>query len=201
MNKALLLSAFALWLSGCGSSPPTKFYVLSNVSTAKPMPQSLGRDIAVGVGPVVLPDYLDRPQIVTRSGQNELNLAEFDRWAEPLKDNVSQVLAENLAVLLPSNKVHGFPWKRATPLDCQVRAKITRFDHSDDGTTALHVRWSVLNAEGAEEWLAQESRYSEHPDGPGFAQTVAAMNRALAKFSRDVAQAVGSQAVSHIANP
>ena len=57
----------------------------------------------IGVGPITVPKYLDRPQIVTRSGRNQLALGEFDRWAEPLQDNVLRVLAENLAFLIPTD--------------------------------------------------------------------------------------------------
>ncbi len=197
MKKLLLalvvLNACASLLTGCASSPPTRFYVLSNLSQPARPALNTARDVAVGVGPVELPDYLDRQQIVTRSGQNELNLAEFDKWGETLKDNANQVLAENLAVLLPSKKVLTHPWKRSTALDYQVVVKITRFDHTEGGETVLQARWNILNGDGSKELLARETRYVERPDGTGYAATVAAMNRALAQFSRDVANTINNE--------
>jgi uncharacterized protein len=182
-----------LLATGC-SSPPTRFYVLSAVSdSVAAVTAQADRDVAVGVGPVELPEYLDRPQIVTRSGQNALNLAEFDNWAEPLKDNATQVLAENLAVLLPSRRIVTYPWKRATPVDMQLVAKITRFDHAEDGETVLSTRWRLLSGDGSKELLARESRYLERPAGGSYGATVAAMSRALAQFSRDVAGAIRSE--------
>lgn len=186
MNTCLLLS------SGC-SSPPTRFYVLSTLTDSSPISPGADRDVAVGVGPLELPDYLDRPQIVTRSGQNELNLAEFDKWAESLKDNATQVLAENLAVLLPSKKISTYPWKRSTPIDFQVNVKVTRFDHTINGETVLSTRWRILSGDGGKELFSRESRYTERPSGKGYDATVAAMNRALAQFSRDVAGAIATQ--------
>ena len=186
----VLLNTSWFMLAGCGSSQPTRFYVLSNLPHAAQQPIGGSQDIAVGVGPVELPDYLDRPQIVTRTGQNELNLAEFDKWGESLKDNANQVLAENIAVLLPSKKVHTYPWKRATTLDSQLVVKITRFDHTEGGDTVLHARWGILSGDGMKELLSRETRYVERPDGLGYAATVAAMNRALAQFSRDAANAI-----------
>ena len=59
----------------------------------------------VAVGPVAIPDYLDRPQILTRSGPSELQLAEFERWAGSLEKDVSRVLAENLSTLLEKDHV------------------------------------------------------------------------------------------------
>lgn len=189
----IAFNACVLLLTSCGGSPVTRFYVLSNLPLSPQSANNISRDIAVGVGPMELPDYLDRPQIVTRTGQNELNLAEFDKWGESLKDNANQVLAENLAVLLPSKKIHTYPWQRSTPIDYQVAVKINRFDHTEGGETVLHTRWTLLGADG-KELLARETRYTERPDGKSYANTVAAMNRALAQFSRDVAHAIRNQA-------
>jgi uncharacterized lipoprotein YmbA len=199
--SAIVLTVCLALTAGCSSSPPTRFYVLSNLPHTTQPPPSAGQDIAVGVGPLLLPDYLDRPQIVTRTGQNELNLAEFDKWGESVKDNANQVLAENLAVLLPSKKIHTYPWKRSTPVDYQVVVKITRFDHSEGGETALHARWNILNGDGSAELLSRETRYADHPDGTGYAAIVAAMNRAWAQFSRDVANAIRNQANGDVTSP
>ncbi len=197
MKKLLLvlvaLNACVSMLSACSGSAPTRFYVLSNLPQSAQPPVNTGRDIAVGVGPLDLPDYLDRAQIVTRTGHNELNLAEFDKWGESLKDNANQVLAENLAVLLPTKKVHTYPWKRSTSLDYQVVVKITRFDHTEGGETVLHARWNILSGDGNKELLSRETRYTERPDGTGYPATVAAMNRVLAQFSRDVANTINSE--------
>ncbi len=183
---AIVLIVGLSLVSGC-SSPTTRFYVLAALPA--PQPAGAGQEIAVGVGPVELPDYLDRPQIVTRSGQNELNLAEFDRWGEPIKDNATEVLAENLAVLLPSKKISVYPWKRSTSVDYQVVVKVIRFDRAEGGETVLRTRWNILNGEGTELY-SRESRYVENPSGKDYAATVAAMDRALAQFSREVANVV-----------
>lgn len=184
--SVVLLSASLVLLAGC-SSPATRFYVLSARPTQAPM--NLGQEVAIGVGPVELPDYLDRPQIVTRSGQNELKLADFDHWGESLKDNTTEVLAENLAALLGSKKISLYPWKRSTWVNYQVTVKIIRFDRTETGETVLFTRWSILNNEGKEVY-SHESRYSENASGQGYANTVAAMDQVLAQFSREVATAI-----------
>jgi uncharacterized lipoprotein YmbA len=185
----LAASLAALFVSGCGTSPDTRFYVLSAAQApARPL-AGQARVIALGVGPVELPEYLDRPQIVTRTGQNELRLAEFDRWAEPLKDSVSQALAENLAAYLPSRKVAAYPWKRSAQLDYQLVVKVIRFEGAG-GESVLNVRWSVSSGDGKTELLVRESRYAEPAAGTDYRAMVAAMSRALARFSRDVAEAL-----------
>lgn len=78
--------ATCLALTGCADSQPTRFYTLSPLAAALgSTPPTLLPDVTVGVGPVTLPPYLDRPQLVTRAGGNRVVLAEFDSWAERCK--------------------------------------------------------------------------------------------------------------------
>lgn len=186
--RAALLGG-VLALTGCASSESVRYYVLS-ATPAGPSGAAV-RDIPVGVGPVEFPEYLDRPQIMTRTSQNELSMADFDRWAESLKDNTIRVLAENLATLLPSQRVVTYPWKRATPVDYQVTVQVSRFDRLEQGESVLAVRWRVLDGGGGE-LLSRTSTYRETPTGSDYAATVAAMNRNLEAFSRDVALRIGS---------
>jgi uncharacterized lipoprotein YmbA len=183
------VSCFLLLVSGC-SSPEPHYYVLADSATAAQRTESAPTDVSVGVGPVEMPEYLDRPQIVTRSGQNELQLAEFDRWAGPLKDNVIQVLAENLRTQLPGNRVAVYPWKRAAGIDYQVTVKILRFDRSIDGDSVLNAHWAILSGDGGKELVAHDAHYTERPAGSGNRDTVAAMNRTLEYFSSDVSHAI-----------
>ena len=82
----LILTAGVLALAGCMSvADPTKHYVLSPTSPRDPTPTSSASSVAVGVGPVLIPGYLDRVQIVTRDANDEVAVAMYDRWAEPLE--------------------------------------------------------------------------------------------------------------------
>lgn len=186
----LLACASLSLLAACADSPSARFYVLGSFPV-EAQARAWADDVAVGLGPVELPDYLDRPQIVTRSGENELHLAEFDRWGESLKDNVTVVLAEDLTVLLPSQRVSIYPWKRSTPIDYQLAVRITRFDRTEGGEAVLSARWSVLARDG-KELLSRESRHVERVAGDGYGDTVAAMNRALGKFGREIAAALAN---------
>jgi uncharacterized lipoprotein YmbA len=99
-------------LVGCARNPPTNFYVLSSLSGTSQDSDSAGAGssgVTIGVGPVSLPGYIDRDGIVTRDGRNVLDVADLDQWAEPLTDNFSQVLGENLALLVPSDNVVYYP--------------------------------------------------------------------------------------------
>jgi hypothetical protein len=102
--RTLLLGAILVWGGGClgGASAPTRFYTLVPVAVppTEANPSAAERGPAIGVGPVTLPGYLDRREIVTRRGRDEIELGEFDLWSEPLKDGATRVLGEDLAILL-----------------------------------------------------------------------------------------------------
>jgi uncharacterized lipoprotein YmbA len=106
MTRSLLqvvgavLGASLLTVPGClGLQQPSRFYLLSAQPSAETtLPIALAEPhLAIGLGPIAFPKYLDRPQIVTRTSPYELNFAEFERWSEPLDTNFSRILAENLA--------------------------------------------------------------------------------------------------------
>jgi uncharacterized lipoprotein YmbA len=94
---------------GCGTTDPARFYTLSPLAIPGTEAEAAGQGVAIGVGPIKLPEHLDRPQIVTRTSRNELKLAEFDRWAGSLADDFSRVLAENLSILLSTDRVSVYP--------------------------------------------------------------------------------------------
>src|SRR3546814_5086338 len=94
MHHAPLLGLVLLFVTGCAGSLPTRHYLLE--SMAPTTVDETEEDAVIAVAPVTLPAYLDRPDIVTRSTDNRLELADFDEWAEPLDDNITQVHAENL---------------------------------------------------------------------------------------------------------
>ena len=80
LRSCLLLTA----LAGCAPGQPTRHYTLSTASEPAAAPRS-GQGPVIGLGPLTLPQYLDRADIVTRAGANQMRLGEFSQWAEPLE--------------------------------------------------------------------------------------------------------------------
>jgi len=152
----------------------------------------------IGVGPITLPKYLDRPQIVTRAGYNQLALGEFDRWAEPLQDNVARVLAENLARLIPTDHLLPQAWPRSATLDYQVTVEVLQFDGWLGGESRLLARWSILD--GAEHELFTRMVDLHAPTGgQNYDAMVMAMNQLLEALSRDIATAIQRLALRAVA--
>ena len=186
---ALVLSLCLIWMSGCvGSSAPTKLYVLTPAPKAEANPpgaEETGSPV-LGVGPVRLPGLLDRAQIVTRGGADEIDEAEFHRWGEPLADSVPRILAENLAALRKSERVALFGWDSAQAVQHQVVVEVMRFDGAMEGDVVLDARWRILATDG-KELAANRSVLTQPTGGTGYPAVVAAMSRALAALSREIA--------------
>jgi uncharacterized lipoprotein YmbA len=201
---ALVLS---LALGGCIHTPPTRFYVLSAMT--EQTAAAPGKGTAIGVGPVSLPQYLNRPQIVTRISGNQLAAAEFDQWGGDLNDNVTRALAANLSSLLETDRVSLFPWREEAPIDYQVTVDVASFEQDVDGSSLLTAYWSIVDPRNTKVKLMRRSSYRDtrdtaRPDTTGSADTilgggtrpfdgiVAAMSRNLEALSRDIASAISS---------
>lgn len=130
-------------LAGCSTSQPTTFYTLSElVADAEP---SDGKPLRLGIGPIHLPAYLDRPQLVTRNGANQMNVADFDQWVEPLDGIFQRVLAENLSRSLVAEQIVTLPARRNLPLDYHVEIDVVRFDADATGEVVLDARWRIFD--------------------------------------------------------
>lgn len=188
-GRTVLAGLALLLLSACGTTEPSRFYTLS------PIPDRGGSAMAaetpaIGIGPVTLPQYLDRPQIVQRSSPNRLEIDEFDRWAEPLNDTVPRILAENIGRLLQSDRVYVIPRRRPVPIDRTVEVDIREFEPLADGTAALSARWMVFGDGNSplQEGNAQIRIESEL--GPNYDSRVELLSDALGELSRRMAESI-----------
>jgi uncharacterized lipoprotein YmbA len=151
-------------------------------------------NVAIGVGPVTLPPYLDRPQLVTRVGSNRAVMADFDSWVEPLSGMFASVLADNLAQLLATDQVLLLPQRRLTRLDYQVEVDVTRFDADSSGTAVLDARWWVYGRNGEKLLRSGRSRITEPSAAGDQTAAAAALSRALSEMSEKIAAAIADQA-------
>ena len=103
--KVLTAIGLITLLTACTSSPPTHFYVLETQSLPSAVTADSPKKNIIGIGPISLPTLLDRKQIITRSDQNTIQIAEFHQWAAPLRDNIAAVLTQNLAALQTHNVI------------------------------------------------------------------------------------------------
>ncbi len=189
------LCVLAAVLGGCfGSSHPSRFYTLSSLRGPEPTPQARSDDHRniVAIGPLAIPDYLDRPEIVTRAGQNEMRVNAFQRWAGPLDDDLSRTLIEDLSVLLPVDRFSVMRWNPAqhgAPIVYRVMVDVTRFDAVPGAVVFLDADWTVYGNE-REILLNKRSTVSGKVNGTEYADLVAAMSKTIEDLSRAIAAAV-----------
>jgi uncharacterized lipoprotein YmbA len=133
-----LLLALGLLLAGCGSSPPNNYFLLS----AHEAPVPGGTTPSLGVGPIEIPQYLSRKNMVYNGAENTLQVASLDLWAEPLQDGIQRVLALNLAGLLDTQSVSYFPWHPRREPEYGVKLNLLQLD-ANNQQAMLTAEWLV----------------------------------------------------------
>lgn len=193
MKTSRLLVPLLTALAACSvlapRPDPSRFYVLTALATADGGGGTLA-DVVVGVGPVILPAYLQRPQIATRVGPNQVAYDEYTRWAQPLETGVSRVLVQNLAVLLEPAQVGTFPWLGSPTPTHAVEVEIGQFEQTTANTAELFARWTIRDGRTKAILATRETTASEPAAGNDPAATVAALSRTLATLSREVADGI-----------
>lgn len=200
VSKALSTPALALLLlAGCatGDAPTTRFYVLGTLPGDSAPLSDARRDppIAVDIATLRLPQYLERPQIVTRSARNELALAEFHQWGGNLAKNMTRVLARNLSLLLGTAEITVFSRRPPAPADVRVDIDVLQFERGPDRRVLLSAQWRLRSgADGAPRLARISELTSEAIEADaGMEATVEAMSRLLGELSIVIARAATEQ--------
>ena len=184
----------SLWiiLGGCGGSPASRFYVLSPMPASEDSVQVKTDKgcYAIGIGPVTLPNYTDRPEIVTRISPNKLDLGEFDRWAEPLVDGFPRILMENLSSLLCADPIILYPLRGPTPIDYRVEVEVIRLDGTLGGSASLIAYWMIIDEKESRILRRRKSNLSSPATADGYEALVAAQSQNIAALSQEIAKGI-----------
>jgi len=191
-GATLLLAG--LTLGGCFTTAPSSFYTLNSTlpATKKSAVPITEQNLAVGIGPVRFPAFLDRPQIVARTTSNQLQVDEFHRWGGSLEDDFLRVLSENLGQLLGTSRILVEPAEIRFPLDLRVVADVLKFEGTPSGDALFKVRWGVLDAYMQQALVIREDTYRSRAANSEPGAMVAALSETLSAFSRDVAKQLRS---------
>jgi uncharacterized protein len=176
--------AFLILVAGC-ASPASRFYTLSAAST----PATTSSDLSVTLGPVSVPAAVDRPQIVVRTGPNQVRMDEFNRWAAPLQNGIARVVAENLVAILGTPSVTVSPLTLSEGADYRVALEVQRFESAPGDAATLDAVWAVSRTKDGKAQTGRTTVREPSPD-KGFDALAAAHSRAIARLSQDIAAAV-----------
>ena len=202
MNRLLssLLATLAVISLGCSTLSPRPD--LSRFFTLSPLPQVEGaarspsgaEGIVIGVGPVKLPGYLDRQELVLRSSQNRFTVAANDLWAESLEDNFTRVVSQNLATLLQTDRVFSYPWPDSRRPSYQITIEVLRFEANAAQQAQLWARWALVDGNSRKPLSVQLTHRTRPIQDRTSEAAVAALSDALGDFSRELADAIGTAA-------
>lgn len=176
-----------LLVSSCSlgrKSAPSQFYVLDQ--KAEGIVEENLNDLRMGIGPIDIPGYIDRPQIVTKTESAELQLAEFERWAEPMGEMFTRTLAENIKAITDSQRIHSYPWLPNLEIDYRINAKVIKFENNAKGDALLAVHWQLINTNDKSIVKNIDSEFNAHAKDASYPARVAALNDALAQFAQEI---------------
>lgn len=193
LGVGVLCATVLLASGGCaGKSPPAEFYTLNAITRAEVrVPADPGQEgIAIAVGPAAFPEFLDRPQIVTRTGPHKLEVDEVHRWGGSLQGDFIRVLGENLSILLGTSRLVLYPAEERFPVTYRLVLDVQQFEGSRDGDVMLNVRWTLLGPRGGDALLVRQSLIRASVASTDYDALVSAKSRALATLSREIAGAI-----------
>jgi len=195
--KSIVAAGFALALVGCttfsAQPDPSRFFTLSAQSQGEESTEKRSiraPALSLGIGPVTLPGYLDRQEIVTRIAQNQVRLSEYDRWAEPLEEGVARVVSQNVASILRAERITSYPW----PIDrkplYQIELEVLRFETNNAQEAHLAARWTLRHTRKKDLVRYRDTRLSRPAGERSTAAFIAALSEVLGDLSRQIAQAI-----------
>lgn len=189
--SCLARRSFLLFLAllplACTTTPESRYFALNGVRP-DPLPQA--SSLVLAVGPIDLPRYLDRPQIVTRAGGNQLNVDEFNRWGGALDEEIARVLAEHIGRRMQTQRIYSYPSRLTADIDYRVALDIRAFDGPLGGEVSLDVAWSLVADRSGDILSTEQGVYRGGSRGADYDAYVAAMSEALAALGDDLARSL-----------
>ncbi|MDD5561708.1 MAG: PqiC family protein [Candidatus Omnitrophica bacterium] len=179
-------------LSGCisaGNSPNPRFYMfkhLEDIQAAQKFSIPAGK-ITI-IGPVSIPQYQDRPQIVTQDDKGMLDIAQFDRWGEPLDAGIARLIIEDLNLMLPEGTFEMFPCNFAIPLDYQVIVSILQLESNLKKDLLLVAQWSIIDTESRSMLFTKRSDLIQPVEPHNYSGLADALSKAVASLSSQIAE-------------
>jgi uncharacterized lipoprotein YmbA len=183
------LVALSVALAACVGTPAPReqYFTLSSPNPGVAPPAS--DSPAIYVGPVTVPEAVDRTAMVLRTSPNQVDVSDQYSWVEPLRNAIPRVIGEVLSRELGTSRVLTSRAASATPVDFRVAIEVQQFDSSlADGAT-IDAVWSV---KGVANGKSRNGRSVVHeaPASAGPAGVAAAHSNALERVGKEIAEAI-----------
>lgn len=194
-NLRLIVKSVFLMITFTGciaipSSPVPRFYVLEAVKIGDSAPFS---DVIVGVGPIKIAQYLDRPHMVTQHDDKTVQFSQFDRWSEPLDEGIARLLTANLTVLLTGGTFTQYPWNPSMDMRYQVVVNIIRIKSDFAKGMEMTVQWQIIDARNTRSLAIEDAVFNQPIIPPTYAGLAKALSTACASLSQAIANDLRNQ--------
>lgn len=146
LSRVLTVVVLSGFISACAhDAKPVEFYRLSADVGLKQTNKSVAnlKNVTVGLGPIKIPDYLNRPQILVAISDNQYTLSEEHRWAEKLDQNILLALYKVLPEQLNTEHLIRYPWAQRQEVDYQVGIDILDLTVDAQGQSQLIAQWFI----------------------------------------------------------
>jgi uncharacterized lipoprotein YmbA len=182
------LVVLTVLLSGCmRDSKPVQFYMLNansgNTATVR-LPASTQGQV-IGLGPIRIPEYLNRPQMIVAITDNQYRLSEDHRWAERLDQNISLALFKALPRQLGTDRIVRYPWSQRQTIDYQVGIDILEFNINASGQSRLVAQWFIKSKDKPA--IDKRSVYQFPASTTDHEVMVKAQSQCLTKLGQEIA--------------
>lgn len=176
-----------LALSGCAhDSKPMQFYRLSVDSGINTRLPPIAQGSLIGLGPIHIPEYLNRPQMIVGVTDNQYRLSEEHRWAESLDQNISLALFKALPGQLGTDRIVRYPWPQRQLVDYQVSIDILEFNVDASGQSRLVAQWTIKRKDKPS--IDKRSVYQFPASTKDYELMVKALSQCLTKLSQEIAE-------------
>ena len=193
---SLGLVCLALASSGCISipnSPTPRFYALSALDESQSSKKvNMASGVIIGIGPVKIPEYQDRPQMVTLSKEKMIQLAQFDRWGESLDLGVARLIREDLTGMLPKATLTLYPWNPSMAVKYQVVVEVVQLDSHLDGDMFLVAQWMIIDVQNSKVVIIKRSAFRQPIIPQNYSGLAQTLSGACASLSKQIAEALRS---------
>ena len=206
-SRPVFMALAWICITGCvhvgqQQQQPWRLFTLSPLSEPEAEPAAATSSpgparLAIGVGPVHLPGYLDQDQMVTRITQHRITLSGNDRWAEPLEDNMAHAVAQNLSMLLQADGITVHTWPGQQRPTYQVEIDVLSFETDTAGAAHLAARWFLREVTSRQTIAEREIRLTASGAGISTEQSVASLSKALGEFSVGIANGIRESVQLH----
>jgi uncharacterized protein len=188
--------ALALALCGCSVLSPqkdqTRYFVLTPIADPS---QSTSSEVAngsqmltVGLGPISLPPYLERPEVITRLNNSEFSVSETDHWGESLDSNVARVLGQDLSGASPRINVIPFPWGKKTRIDYKVSLEFLRLEQTVEGKVKVVANWTIRRGADNNKVVRRGTTVFSAAAGNNQISATAALSEGVADVADEIVQ-------------